>query len=798
MFAGHKLAIALGVVDASAVRGDDDLGRRQLIRAGEAMVDAGLAVVVNRAGTKEPICTLTAREKKVADQEARDAAAERGDPRSHLRTHRCGLAHAITDSEDAKRILTRLARRSRFNLGVEPRASNVLIVDLDTRAQARKFALRCGADRPELTVRSPGKRDDEGNWMHRDGGHIWFEIPEDVELPTERGKYTHADGWTAMWGECQVLVPPSYRDEGDYVLVGSTHPLPDWLLELIWDETEAWQKRREKARKRRETEGPSAIDDWAVNTPWAEILEEDGWTETNLVDTCACPVWTAPGDHGSPKSATAHEPGCDQYPCDRGHGPLHVWTDFPSDAVQAAILEYGTNTLTKIQVYTWTHGTGDMSATLDELGVERDPMTEMEWFLFGGPGDADDHQEPAASSDEEDDDADDERDDEDEEDDEQPERRPDFDERMIRQEYRRELWKRAARERLAAEDAPPLRWWGVEEYLSAPRPVPLVRDMLYRDSLARIFGEPGCGKSFLALDIALCMATGRSFDGHPLERERVVYVMAEGQAVNGDRTEAWMSRNGVDSEDLRDWFFVVPDAVMLTETAAAPFIAKVAEVQPALVVLDTKNAMMVGEENSATDFAALRRVMDRIRKAADCCVVLIDHTGYEASRARGSSAGTAAMDTEIRVRKDTEKPPMVTAEVTRDKAAESGTVWAWHLIPESPAAVLMPTDVPDETNDALPDWMTDTEPLPLEIERYEGSGQSAVPTLARYMRLAAANDIGRSLTTVRRDLKISEFSADTIDRAWVALKKLGFLVPAYATPTDAQDKGGHHRWVVPQ
>lgn len=371
MLAGHRLALALGVVDATAVVGDDELGRKQLIRAGEGMVRAGLAIVLNRPGTKIPMCTLTAIERKRADQEEQDAAALRGDPRAHTRLHACGLSHAITDEKTATRVLTRLSRRERFNLGVEPRASRVLIVDVDTSTQAAAFAMRCGQDRPTLTVRSPGQRDRAGNWAHKDGGHIWFSVPEDVELPTGLGIHTDASGWSAIWGEHQVLVPPSMREEGPYVLVGSMHPLPGWLLDLVTTEALAQQERREEAKARRALSGPSGIDDWAATMTWADILTADGWTETGLVKNCGCPQWTAPGEHASPESATAHEPGCSVYVCERGHGPLHVWTDSPSDAVAAAVSEYGTRTLTMLQVLTFTEGAGHMGRTLENLGIER-------------------------------------------------------------------------------------------------------------------------------------------------------------------------------------------------------------------------------------------------------------------------------------------------------------------------------------------------------------------------------------------------------------------------------------------
>lgn len=471
MQAGHRLAVALGTVNGRDLREDDEFSRKQLIKAGEAMVDAGLAVVPNRAGTKIPMCTLTAAERKRADQEAQDEAATKGDPKAHTRKHRCGLVHAITDRKTATRVLTRLAKRGLFNLGVEPRASRVLIVDLDTARQAAEFALRCGQDRPTLTVRSPGSQDKTGNWVHRDGGHIWFDVPEDIDLPTTEGVYTDAAGWSAIWGEHQVLVPPSTRAEGAYTLVGSLHPLPQWLRDVVTTESLAKQERREEARRRRSLVGPSEIDDWAMATPWSDILEPDGWIETGLVKNCGCPQWTAPGEHASPESATAHEPGCSVYTCDRGHGPLRVWTDSPSDGVADAMAEYGTRTLTKMQVYLHTEHDGRMGRALDGMGIEhsdRGPTVLSKHTLW----DEDTRVGESESTDEDSD----EDDSTDEDDDSDANEAPEFMdpeqlfERRVRKEYEHELVRRAALERIASADRPPLRVLGASPLIKTPRP----------------------------------------------------------------------------------------------------------------------------------------------------------------------------------------------------------------------------------------------------------------------------------------------------------------------------------------
>lgn len=324
--------------------------------------------------------------------------------------------------------------------------------------------------------------------------------------------------------------------------------------------------------------------------------------------------------------------------------------------------------------------------------------------------------------------------------------------------------------------------------------------MIYEDSLSRMYGAPGSGKSFVALDMALSWAAGRAWGGRLLKPATTMYVMAEGQAVNMDRLEAWQSCHGVTDERLEGRFFLVPDAVQLTEYAVAPLVEWVGEHQPKLVVLDTKNAMMIGEENSATDFAVMRRALDLIRKAAGCCVMLIDHTGYEGTRARGSSAGTAGMDTEIRVEMNDERPALITATVTRDKAAEAGHAMAWRLTPQHPAAVLVSTDVPAKAvpTDAL-DWTIHTTEadVPQNVRDFRGKGQGLVVDVARALIFETStvndpNGNGVDLTKIRS--MFPKTSRNTVDHAWSALQKMGYLVSVYPAPTVTQGASGKHGW----
>lgn len=73
----------------------------------------------------------------------------------------------------------------------------------------------------------------------------------------------------------------------------------------------------------------------------------------------------------------------------------------------------------------------------------------------------------------------------------------------------------------------------------------LLRGMLERDTFALIFGDPGCGKSFLAIDWACRVATGTPWRGQAVKGGPVVYVAGEGQQGFGRRIRAWSEHHGV-------------------------------------------------------------------------------------------------------------------------------------------------------------------------------------------------------------------------------------------------------------
>ncbi|MFC6978789.1 AAA family ATPase [Microbulbifer taiwanensis] len=60
----------------------------------------------------------------------------------------------------------------------------------------------------------------------------------------------------------------------------------------------------------------------------------------------------------------------------------------------------------------------------------------------------------------------------------------------------------------------PLRLIAVSDLIQNIRPVEwLVEGFIEQQCLALMFGDPGCGKSFIAVDIACSVATGRPWFG---------------------------------------------------------------------------------------------------------------------------------------------------------------------------------------------------------------------------------------------------------------------------------------------
>lgn len=201
------------------------------------------------------------------------------------------------------------------------------------------------------------------------------------------------------------------------------------------------------------------------------------------------------------------------------------------------------------------------------------------------------------------------------------------------------------------------RFLGLDELLSAPRPTRwLIRDYLEESSLACLFGASGSMKSFVALDMGLCVATGKPWHGQDGgEPGPVFYICGEGFSGIAKRLKAWFIENDVGPSTAP--FFVSNSSVefldgesLQTAIAAIDGLAD-AHGAPRLIIVDTlARNFGPGDENSNQDMGAFVAALDSLRAKFGCAALVVHHTGLAADhRARGASAFRAAMDFEYRL-----------------------------------------------------------------------------------------------------------------------------------------------------
>jgi 5S rRNA maturation endonuclease (ribonuclease M5) len=184
-----------------------------------------------------------------------------------------------------------------------------------------------------------------------------------------------------------------------------------------------------------------------------------------------------------------------------------------------------------------------------------------------------------------------------------------------------------------------------EQIRELPPPAPLIDGLLYRDSLAVLYGASGIGKSLVAADLAQRVTVGGDWHSHAVTQGPVLYVVAEGVSGTGIRTDAWAAHHGVTGAVT--W---LPEAVNVFSAMWAEAMAEVvAELRPVLTVFDTFARCIVGaDENSARDVGQAVANLDLIRRAAGSCVLVVHHAGKDKTAgARGSTALKGALDTEL-------------------------------------------------------------------------------------------------------------------------------------------------------
>lgn len=216
----------------------------------------------------------------------------------------------------------------------------------------------------------------------------------------------------------------------------------------------------------------------------------------------------------------------------------------------------------------------------------------------------------------------------------------------------------------------PLRLYSTQELLEMPPPEWLVDGIIPEGGMIGVYGAPGVKKTFVALDLALCVATGTPWHGHEVQKGLVLYISAEGGTGIGKRVFAWLLKHNIDSKEVDIAWLTESIPVNIDSEQMAILVNRlVDELQrtPVLIVVDTLARCFDGNENEQEDMGRFVAGVDYLRHELRTAVMIIHHTNLSGLRERGNTAFRGATDTMVMVETD---GTAVTLTCTKQRDAE--------------------------------------------------------------------------------------------------------------------------------
>jgi hypothetical protein len=204
--------------------------------------------------------------------------------------------------------------------------------------------------------------------------------------------------------------------------------------------------------------------------------------------------------------------------------------------------------------------------------------------------------------------------------------------------------------RIGDEAVEPLRVLSRAELARLPAPTWAIDGIVPEAGLVMVYGAPASFKSFIALDMALSIATGRQWHGRAVKPSAVTYVAAEGKGGMGRRVLAWETLRRL--PPVND-FLLADELVRLDLKTAAKIIDHLDSTGSRLVVVDTwARVTEAFDENSANAVSDAVEGLDTIRRLTGATIIVVHHSRKDGQGYRGSSALGGAVDMSIVVKRE--------------------------------------------------------------------------------------------------------------------------------------------------
>jgi AAA domain len=169
----------------------------------------------------------------------------------------------------------------------------------------------------------------------------------------------------------------------------------------------------------------------------------------------------------------------------------------------------------------------------------------------------------------------------------------------------------------------------------------LIEGLWSTEAVGIIGGEPKCGKSFLALDLAVSVASGTPCVRRFPTREAgsvLLYAAEDAWHIVRQRLEGIACAAGVNFASLNVHVITVPTLRLDRSVHQQALQATVAHLQPKLLVLDPFVRLHAIDENVAGEVAPLLAYLRSLQRHHHTAVALVHHARKGAAHERGGQA----------------------------------------------------------------------------------------------------------------------------------------------------------------
>ena len=225
--------------------------------------------------------------------------------------------------------------------------------------------------------------------------------------------------------------------------------------------------------------------------------------------------------------------------------------------------------------------------------------------------------------------------------------------------------------------------WADEFCALPPTEIWSIKDYIEPDTLCVMYGDSEAYKSFLAVDIACHIATGKDWRGKKVKQGIALYIAGEGSNGLKKRLKAWFEYYG---EPIRNLAVSTVPLALCDPGNAAELVAhtqqflKATAMKPALIIMDTLNTHFGGgDENNTADMTRFMDGLRILRMATGATLLIPHHCGHTAKdRSRGSIALHNGIDWEYRLERSPESQT-TTLTCTKVKDHEKPAPLSWNL-----------------------------------------------------------------------------------------------------------------------